>query len=270
MNKNFQQQVVTRDLTKFSKIYLVPLADLHIGCKDANVKVIRKYIDWIKEHKNAFTILNGDLMNCATKDSTPELYDDLITPDQSYNRLKILLEPIKDRILMITRGGHEGQIYRRVGADYMARLAWDLGDIPYKPDGGMVGIWLSRADHNMTFWTYATHGWGGARKTGGKANKIEELTNAVYADCYVLSHDHTQIIHRFNTLEPPKSRCTPKRAAYMHTHRRLLVNTGGFINYAGYIQSKGYTPQDIGTPRVLMEIKANSKGERYKDLHASL
>ena len=266
--KNFNQQIVMKDLPQFSTIYLVPLADFHLGCRDVGVDVIRGYIDWIKETKNAFTILNGDLMNCAGKDTAPELYDDLTTPDDAYNSLRAMLMPIKDKILMITRGNHEDMIWRRVGADYSARLAYDLGDIPYKPDGGMLGIRLSKNNHYAVFFTYATHGWGGARTIGAKVKKPDELAVAVGADCYVVSHDHTMAMHRNNRLEPPKSRLGSDKV-YLQVHRQLLINTGGFIRYSGYVQKKGLLPQDLGTPRIRMELK--HRDDAYiKDLHGSI
>lgn len=280
MKREYGLRIVTRDLVQFSKVYLIPLADFHKGCRDAADDVIQGYIDWIKQRDNALTILNGDLMNCAIKDSTPDLFEDLVTPDEAYVGLKKMLHPIKGKILMITRGGHEEFIFRKAGTDYMARLAHDLRpdgvldtdesqDIPYRPNGGMIGLRLSRNNRTSMFWIYATHGWGGARTIGAKIKKVEELAWAVDADCYVLSHDHTQAVHRLNMLVPPKAQISMTRPIYMRHSRKLLVNTGGFIAYSGYIQRKGYMPQDLGTPRIRLEIK-KSGDDFYKDLHSSI
>ncbi|GAH04115.1 unnamed protein product [marine sediment metagenome] len=213
-------------------------------------------------------------MNCAHKESTPDLFEDLITPDDAYAQLRARLMPIKDKIIMITRGGHEESIFRRVGADYMARLAYDLGDIPYMPDGGMFGMRLSLNNHPVMFWGYATHGWGGARTIGAKIKKVEDLANVADVDILILSHDHTAAIHRLNVLEPPRSRIRCDRAMYMNIKRQILINTGGFVRYQGYIQRKGYVPQDLGTPRIRLEIHNTRKDGGYsnyrKDLHASL
>lgn len=269
---NASRLCVMKDLIQFSQIYLVPIADTHIGATNADWDTIRGYIDWIKEKDNAFTILNGDMMNCAWKESTSELYEDLITPDDAYSQLRVLLEPIKDKILMITRGGHEYSIFQRVGADYSARLALDLGDIPYRPDGGLVGIRLSKNKHTLVFWVYATHGWGGARTIGAKVKKAEDLALVAEADIYIISHDHTQNVHRLNKVVPPRSRVSFTRPTYWKKSRQLLVNTGGFLDYSGYIQRKGYVPQDIGTPRIRLEIKQTAKGNLgyYRDIHASV
>ena len=270
--RSYNQRIIMKDLVQFSKVYVVPLADWHLGCQDVALDVIQGYLDWIKQHDNAFTILNGDLLNCAGKETSAELFEDLITPDDAYNQVRTMLEPIKNKILMITRGGHEGEIFRKVGTDFMARLAYDLGDIPYMPDGGMLGLRLEKCKHRAVFFIYATHGWGGARTIGAKVKKVEDLAMAVDADCYVLSHDHTQSVHRLNKLCPPKSRISVTRPVYMQIARKLLISTGGFIRYSGYIQRMGYIPQDIGTPRILLEIKQTQKGALgyWKDLHSSL
>lgn len=267
--KDYNIRIVTKDLSQFSKVYVVPLSDFHIGCQDTHLDKIAGYIDWIRQRDNAFTILNGDLMNCAWKESTPDLFEDLTTPDDAYAQLRAMLMPIKDKILMIVRGGHEESIFRKVGCDYMARLAYDLGDIPYKPNGGMVGLRLTKYNTTSIFWLYAVHGWGGARTIGAKVKKVEELAWAIDADVYILSHDHTQNVHRINMLRPPLAKVSMKRPIYLREGRKLLINTGGFVTYAGYVQRKGYMPQDLGTPRIRLEIK-KGKDAYQKDLHASL
>ena len=269
--RGYQQQIVMKDASEFSKIYLVPFADWHIGSANVALNVIQGYIDWIKQRDNAFTFLNGDMMNCATKDTAPELFEDLTTPDVAYEELFALLKPIKSKILMITRGGHEEAIFRKVGHDYMAQLARDL-DVPYKPDGGMVGIRLTKNKHARLFSVYGTHGWGGARTIGAKVKKPEDISLGIEADCIVVSHDHTMAVHRLNVLHPPHSRLSMTRPVYLKVRRVLLVNTGGFLYTAGYVQRKGYIPQDLGTPRIRFEIKNVSKGDEgyMKDLHCSI
>ncbi len=270
--RDYTQQVILKDLSQFPWIYLVPLADLHEGCRDADHEVSDGYIKWIAEHDNAFTILNGDLMNCAWKDSTPDLFEDLVTPDDAYANLVKRLAPIKDKIIMITRGGHEESIFRKVGHDYMAQLAHGLGDVPYMIDGGLFGIKLALSNNGVMCYGYATHGWGGARTIGAKIKKVEDLANIANVNIIVLSHDHTQAVHRLNVLDPPRSKIQFQKPMYYNIQRKILINTGGFVRYAGYIQRKGYAPQDLGTPRIRIEVKQypSDTRNRYIDLHASI
>lgn len=268
MKRDYQQQIILKDLSQFSVIYLVPLADWHIGDRNVATDIIQGYIGWIAERDNAFTILNGDLINAATKESAAELYDDLVTSDQTYERVRDLCQPIRNKILMITRGNHEEAIYKKVGADYTARLAHDLGDVPYKPDGGMLGVRLGTNVKGMCY-IYATHGWGGARTIGAKVKKAQDLMQVADVHIYVLSHDHTQNINRGNTLAPPAAKVQFSKPMYCTVRRKLFINTGGFIRYGGYIQRRGYTPQDLGTPRIRIELKRDAH-TTHIDLHASI
>ncbi len=270
MSKDYEFKIVTKDLSQFSKIYLVPLADTHEGAYNADHEVSNGYINWIKEHDNAFTVLNGDLGNFALKDTSPELYEDLITPDEIYGRLLARFEPIKDKIIMITRGGHEEAIFRKTGTDYMAHLARELGNIPYRPNGGMFAIQLSKNNHPVIFTGWAVHGWGGARTIGAKVKKAQDLMLVADVDIYILSHDHTQNTTRANILTPPRAKFSMKHPCYMRIGRKLFINTGGFVAYSGYVRRKGYTPQDLGTPRIRLEIRKNKEDGYHKDLHCSL
>ncbi len=274
MKRNYNQQVVLKDLSEFNVVYLVPIADSHLGSQGIDLDKLNGYVQWIKERDNAFTILNGDIINGATKGSSAELYDDLVTPDDAYNQAREIFMPIKDKVLMVTRGNHEEAIYRNVGADYSARLAYDLGDVPYKPDGGLLGMRLGTDEevkHTAMCWVYATHGWGGARTIGAKVKKAQDLSDVANAHVYILSHDHTQNVNRGNILDPPRSRINFNKPCYTSVSRKLYINTGAFGNYGGYVQRKGYTPQDLGTPRIRIEVKrTNENGVAHLDLHGSI
>ena len=270
--KDYNLQCVMCDLSHFSKVYLVPLGDFHIGYPGVEFDKIKGYVEWIRNRDNTRVILMGDLMDCATKTSATELFDSLTTPDQAYSRVREILMPIRNKIMMVVRGNHEESIYRMAGTDFMARLAYDLGDLPYKPDGGMVGMRLATDErHKLMCYVYATHGWGGARTIGAKVKKAQDLMLVANADIYLLAHDHTANINRGNILEPPGSGAgiSFKRPSYVTIGRRLFINTGGFITYGGYVQRKGLTPQDCGTPRIRIEVKQTNL-RRYLDLHASL
>lgn len=257
---------VTADLREHDFIYLIPLADLHIGSPQCSLEAIQGYIDWIKRRHNAYTLLNGDILNCATKESTPELYEDLVTPDQALEQAEKVLKPIKDRILGISAGGHELSIFHLTGTDYMWHLARNLGiENRYMRDGGLIHITLKplKPRDKTIFTILFTHGWGGARTRGAKVKKVEDLTRNIEADIYVLSHDHTQNLARDNYL-------VSKPDGTLEIRRKLLVSTGGFLTYGGYVFRKGLLPQDLGTPRIRIDKKLDQDGTIRKDIHSSL
>lgn len=264
-------KIIKADLTKHDFIYLVPLSDFHIGAPQTDIDAIKGYIDWIAHHRNAYTLLNGDLFNAATKQSTPEIYEyeDMVTPDQELLMLEGLLKPIAKKILAACAGGHElKNLFRVIGADYTRHLMRNLGiEERYVQSGGYLSIKLKPLNrHDDTFFTIAfTHGWGGARTRGAKINKIERWAHALDADIYILSHDHTQNLTRDNYLKVRRW-----EDGKVVVHRKMLVSTGAFLGYEGYPLRMGYQPADLGTPRIRIDKKMDADGTIRKDVHASI
>jgi len=264
-------KIIRADLTKHDFIYLVPLSDMHIGAPQTDIDAIKGYIDWIAGEENAYTLLNGDLFNAATKQSTPELYEyeDMVTPDKELLMLEALLKPIAKKILAACAGGHElKNLFKTIGADYMWHLMRNLGrEKVYARDGGILKIKIKPVNKrdDLFFKIVYTHGWGGARTRGAKMRKLEYLASATHADIYILSHDHTQNLTRDNYLDTP----TWEDDSIV-VHRKMLVATGGFLGYAGYPMRAGYQPADLGTPRIRIGKKIDKDGVVHKDIHASL
>ena len=82
------------------------------------------------------------------------------------------------------------------------------------------------------------HGSGGGRKTGGKANRLEEMSQVVIADLYIMGHTH-------------KPLCT-KGAIYIPDYANNSLNkkqlyylmTNSFLDYGGYGEKLGFIPTD--------------------------
>tara|TARA_Y100000310_G_C20666795_1_gene807963 strand:- start:255 stop:1067 length:813 start_codon:yes stop_codon:yes gene_type:complete len=269
-----QQQdvrIIKVDLSQHDFIYLLPLSDLHIGAPQTDLKAIRGYVQWIAQKKNAYTILNGDLFNAATKHSTSELYeyDEMITPDKELVMLEELLNPIRKKILAACSGGHElKNLFKAVGSDYTWHLMRNLGrEEVYTRDGGVLLLKIKALNSrdNIFFSAVYTHGWGGARTRGAKIRKLEYLAEAWDADMYILSHDHTQNLSRSNYLTIPRwDTVNPV------VRRKMLISTGGFLGYAGYPMRAGYQPADMGTPRIRIGKKIDEHGIIRKDIHSSI
>ena len=271
-------KIIKADLTQHDFIYLVPLSDFHWDEPQSDHDAIKGYVDWIKGHKNAYTLLNGDLWTVATKKSAADIFETaepggdkygLMPLDTAFDEVEDLLAPIADRILGADTGGHElGHMFKEVGADYTYRLMKNLGrEKVYARDGGVLLIKtkpLTPRD-NIFFSAVFTHGWGSARTRGAKLRKAEYLSEAFEADMIIISHDHTQNLTRKNVLYIPT--WTSKE---LGVHRVMLISTGGFRGYGGYPLRAGYQPADLGTPRIRIGKRINPDGTVRKDIHASI
>ena len=269
-------KTIKADLTKHDFIYLVPLSDFHIEEPQTDVGAIKGYVKWIKDHKNAYTLLNGDLFSVITKKSAADIYEmgepggdiEFMSIDKALDVLTEILKPIANRILAACAGGHElKNLFRYAGSDYVYRLMKQLGkEQVYTRDGGILKIRtkpLNKND-NTCFSAIYTHGWGGARTRGAKIRKAEYLAEAAEVDMVIISHDHTQNIGRANRLKPGDW------DEDLSIHRAMLVSTGGFRGYAGYPLRAGYQPADLGTPRIRLAKKVDENGIIRNDIHASI
>ncbi len=245
-----------RDLNDI-KIHTV--ADWHIGDKACDLNAIKEEIQMIKDCKKSYVICNGDLMNNATKTSVSDCYSELIPPMEQLQALCELLEPIKDKILLITQGNHEARTYRTDGIDLTALMAKELGIYDrYVREGGVlflrVGEYLhGRKDHRnnkhnrqVCYSIYVTHGSGGGRKVGGKANVLVDKASIVDTDIYVIGHHHTPFATRQSYFR------TDLRNNVIAKVDKLFVCTAAKLKYDGYGETYGFTPSSIQNPVILL------------------
>ena len=63
VNLNKEREEIVKELT------IIPIADVHIGDRLSNLKLLKEVLERIKREPNTYTIINGDLCNMALKNS---------------------------------------------------------------------------------------------------------------------------------------------------------------------------------------------------------
>ena len=244
-------KVIKRDLgTEFKSIKLLALSDLHIGDRLCNLKLIKDVLEEVKNSDNTFIILNGDLINNATKNSVSNVYDDNLTPMESIVKLCEILEPIKNRILVIHPGNHEARTYKEDGIDIIRIVAKQLGIEDRFSEGWWylyLTLGLGEKGRPVMYTITGVHGYGGGRKSGGKINNLVEMGDKVIADIYVMGHTHTPIMTR-NTIYTPdfQHRTLVKRDKY-------YLMTNSFLEYGGYGEMLGFTPSTTDHQEMILD-----------------
>lgn len=175
------------DLPKMDVAEIHTFADLHIGDKFCNKKLIQERIELVKGKKNAYAILNGDIVNNATKTSVSDSYAEELSPMEQISTFVELFEPIKDKILCITSGNHENRTYNKEGVDITRLCARQLGlEERYSKTGMVVFLRIGGRNKNHDTATryviYCNHGSGGGRKEGAKAIRLADMASIVDAD----------------------------------------------------------------------------------------
>jgi len=248
-------KMMTWDLQKHHDICIVPLADLHIGCEEFREDVLSEHIRFIEETPEAYAVLLGDLVEAGIRASKSDIWKQRLNPQQQVEECIRLLMPIKDKILGLVMGNHEWRIYDSTGID-VCSILWQNLELPmgaYGRDGLMLRVYLTRHRTLVNpFYIYLTHGWGGARKTGGQINKAEELGIAIHADLYLVAHEHTVFTSRHD-YRMPHSRAK----GGLTMVEKVFVGCGCFVDYTGiggYLVRIGRRPPNLGAPKIWLSL----------------
>lgn len=244
-------KVINRTLSEdFKDIKLIALSDFHIGDELCNLKLIKQVLEEVKTSPNTFIILNGDLMNNGTKTSVSDVYSEQMTPTEQILKLCDLLEPIKEKILVIHPGNHENRTLKNDGIDIIRLVAKQLG-IEDRFSEGWWYLYLTfgmgTKGRPIMYEITGIHGYGGGRKNGGKINNLVEMSDKVIADLYIMGHTHTPIMTR-NTIFIPDAQ-----------HRTLVkkdkyyLMTNSFLEYGGYGETYGYTPSTTDHQEAILD-----------------
>ncbi len=130
------------------------------------------------------------------KNSAGSVYENDITPMQQVEMLVSLLEPIKDKILVVASGNHERRLEKDTSIDILKLVCSQLGIIDrYSSGSWYLYLYFGEKTYGrktpMVYTIFGNHGTGGGRGVGGKANRLVDLSNIAIADLYIMGHTHT-------------------------------------------------------------------------------
>ena len=240
-------RVHTLNLPKdITNIEILPLSDLHVGDAAFDRQCFLQYIRYVEAEPNRYILLNGDILNNATKSSVSDIYEETLNPRDQIKETAIMLRPVRERILGIVSGNHERRTDKEVGISPVEMLS-DKLDVPYFGIEVLLkfkfGLSKRKNDRQLYYTLYATHGWGGGRTRGAKVNNLERLSQIVLCDVYCMAHVHAQVSF-------PSMIYTPERQCDVVTERTMwFVNSGSFLKRgSGYAAAKGYPPTVMGCP----------------------
>lgn len=255
-----------------TEVTIIVLSDLHYGNPYCSVKHFQRTLDFIRDNKNCYCFLNGDLLEAVTKASVGDIYQQKITPQEQRDEVTALLMPIKNKVLGMTTGNHEQRIYKETGVDLSADIARELG-IPYRPEGMLFKLAFGKGNEShkekpYVFWSYITHGYGGARTKPAKAVKVERAATWLHADWYAMSHDH--VVNVAPTIYlMPDNRGTLDEDGFLtgkvNAKREMLVKTNAYLKWGGYSEIGGFPPSDLRTPIISLLTPQSKIWDMYPD-----
>jgi predicted phosphodiesterase len=237
--------------TDLDHLEIHTLSDWHIGDKSCKMNEIKAVVEHIKNTPYAYAILNGDLLNNATKTSVSDCYAEIMPPSEQIEILCNLLQPIRHKILFITQGNHEHRTYKQDGIDLTALVAQQLNVLDkYARVGGVLFVRFgedSCRHRRMCYTFYITHGSGGGKKEGSKANGLCDLASIVDTDIYLHSHTHLPMVIKENFFRIDTAN------SYVKEIEKLFVNAAASLSYGGYGQEFKFKPANSTSPIIFLD-----------------
>lgn len=228
-------------------------ADLHIGDVHCDYQGIKERIEAVMKKPNAYCILNGDIINNATKTSVSDCYAEKLSPMEQISRFIEIFEPIKDRIIAITSGNHENRTYNKEGVDITYLCAKQLGlEDRYSKTGAIIFVRVgdrpkkTHANQQICYTIYSIHGSGGGRKEGAKAIRLADMASVIDADIYIHSHTHLPMILKEDYVRVDVHNSTFQQVT------KLFVNTSSMLNYGGYGEAYEFKPSSKDCPVIYL------------------
>lgn len=242
--------------------YLIPIGDIHYEDRLFTEKSRRQllgYLDWVKETREARIFFMGDLFNTASRDSVTSPHNQKMN---AYTELCKLFEPFKKQIIGAIIGNHEARLLDDYNANLLEAFCCQLG-IKYCGWNAVLKFRVGKRKEepgkvHQVYYIYCHHTTGGGATIGGKLNRVEKLRNIIEGmDVYCGGHSHGLGAVPIDIFVPKDRRIVKRRVWF--------VNTGGYLEWGGYVAQKMLQPTKIGSPRIRMS------GKRDKhDVHVSL
>ena len=227
-------------------------ADEHIGDENSDIKRVLQRIEYVKNTPNAYCILNGDIIDNATKTSIGDTYSQVFNPMEQLEKAVELFKPIKDKILCITHGNHENRTYKKEGINISKLIASQLGlSDRYTPTSATLFVRFGKGSgdihyRKIAYTIYVLHGNGGGRKEGAKAIRLADMAGIIDTDIYIHSHTHLPMIMKqaFHRIDA--------RSSTVALVDKLFVNTAANLTYGGYGEANAFKPSSTDTPVIYL------------------
>lgn len=180
--------------------FLEPHGDHQIGSHLVDYDKIEERISALKEQKNRYTIIMGDIIDnitayaggAADRRWSADVVDDRYkTPERQCDKFLSLYMPVKRKILGILSGNHE---WKTIDRYRFKREFCDPLGVPYLGQMCMINIAFMRGKKKISgFEIWAAHGSYMGMQPGGAINRLKALAGQYAADVYLHAHTHDKL-----------------------------------------------------------------------------
>lgn len=218
--------------SKYNNVEILPLVDLHLGSFECDEKLIDSSISYIKNHKNCYTFLGGDIIECNVYGKANNVHSQKLQLDEQVERIKEKLYPIRNKILFSITGNHEHRVEKSTGLN-LSKIIADSLNVKFCD---WESHFLIKFKGNKICRLYAHHGTGASVTSGAKLNSAEKLHfRSPMANIIICGHLHFPIN-------------SEKEIRYLDNNGKLKTFTQHYVvcgsthGSNGYASMKAYPP----------------------------
>lgn len=219
------------------------MSDFHLGSGAFSLSQYLEYTKYILQHPEIKVVLMGDLIEMGSL-SSYGASEEKVGAVQLLDIVR-LLEPIKDRIILLLEGNHEERFWRVTkGTDSVTRSIADALHIqPLLPGPERGQLFIVKVG-TQTYSVYAIHGSTGA--TIYKASQLSKMFSNLHTSLAVHAHNHQ--IFKDHRIYYGVREINGK--FYLSVHEQHWLTTGCFVKNLGYSEARSLPVTKIGAPFV--------------------
>lgn len=249
--------------SRSDKFYLIPIGDIHYGTKNCDVKKLDEIIQWIAITPNARWVGMGDAAEFINMSDTrfdpqnlaPELQghlDNLV--HHQIMQISRKLNVIRHKCIGLLEGNHEYSVKNKYHINPTDILADRLETVNLSYNC-IVRINFDYKGGTPTrhVLVYASHGFGGGRKTGSKVNNLVDISQSFEADIYLVGHVHDKV-----GIDRERLEVATKGELKLFARKKVFALTGSFYktyqkDSSSYGERAGYSPNPTGVVKITIE-----------------
>lgn len=143
-NKSLQSISDSRSSVDFKVtsdyLLLIFISDLHYGNVNVDMDYIDKLLNFVQATDRVYAVLNGDILdNWVMLSPQGGIYEQSISPEHQKDIIVNRLMPLKDKILGLVYGNHEGRS-QKSGEKNPAKVMAEELDLAYLGAGGRINL----------------------------------------------------------------------------------------------------------------------------------
>jgi predicted phosphodiesterase len=232
--------MIPYDFRALETLEIYGISDMHSGAKGFKEDLFRDLTKHILETDNRYVVLGGDIAENALKNSKSDAYASIMQPKAQQDYAVELLQPLKDRILIMIDGNHELRSLKDCDMSPTERIADKLGiSDRYSPDGvGFLKIDMDKPTRykkarRPRYSVGIHHGLGGVAPGTSLARMIP-LSLFWGVDLMISGHTHQPL-----TAPAMRYEADLGKNAMLPREFRVMTTTA-WLDYCGYAVVKGF------------------------------